>query len=83
MTTVLERIETKAVPDGHLAAVRKVIRLADQYRSACTVLEAHEDELRQFRSMQCLVRLSNAEISMNKRRAELDAAIEELRLSAP
>ncbi|WP_016744361.1 hypothetical protein [Rhizorhabdus wittichii] len=76
---VLER--DTILPENHLPAVRKVIRCADNYRASCTVLEAYEDELRQFRTMQCVVRLSNAEIQMNKRRAELDEAIDALRAS--
>jgi hypothetical protein len=78
LTAVLE-IPAPVLPEGHLKAVRKVIRCADNYRAACTVLETYEDDLRQFRTMQSLVRVSNAEIQMNKRRAELDEAIEALR----
>ncbi len=80
---MIETLDRPAVlPDGHMKAVRKMIRAADNYRSACTVLETYEDEFKRFRSMQSIVRLNNAEIQMNTRWEELEAAIDALRTPA-
>ena len=84
-TTTLPEAPASRLPAGHLAAVRKVIRCADAYRSACTVLETYENEYRQWRSIKCLDRLGNADQQMNRRLEELSAAIDAMRdgLDAP
>lgn len=67
------------LPEGHLKAVRRVVRLLDKYRSACTVLETYEADFRQFRTVACFKRIEVSEANMRRAWDALEAAIDALR----
>ena len=72
---------THALPDSpsvegqHIVAIRRLVRLLDKERSAHSVLEAYEEEFRQFRTMQSANRVNVAEAGARRASEAVKAAI--------
>ncbi len=67
--------DSPAVEGVHLVAIRRLQRALERERSANNVLEAYEQEFRDFRTLQSANRVNTAEAKARRISEEVKAAI--------